>query len=83
MPLPRPFESMKLLSRFTVRQGILCASDTTIEWGLPNLDQHGKQHGPFVVSGEGSVHQCRDWNSVKGFLEAHRGLDNKHDILPA
>jgi hypothetical protein len=50
-----------------LRQGILCAADTTIESGgttkmLPNGDK--------VAPGAGTVHTCRDWRQVYDWLES-------------
>ncbi|PYI02569.1 hypothetical protein BO78DRAFT_324687 [Aspergillus sclerotiicarbonarius CBS 121057] len=50
-----------------LRQGILCAADTTLEAGgtsmkLPNGDQ--------VATGVGTVHTCRDWRQVYDWMEA-------------
>lgn len=47
-----------------LRQGLMCAADTTIEW--PLFVNHGfKDDGP--ITGEGIAHQCRDvWNFPRG-----------------
>ncbi|KAI3552001.1 hypothetical protein CSPX01_00677 [Colletotrichum filicis] len=48
-----------------LRQGILCAADTTIEPGgtnkkLPNGDK--------VAAGDGAKHTCRDWRQVHDWM---------------
>ncbi|TDZ37772.1 Oxidase ustYa [Colletotrichum trifolii] len=53
-----------------LRQGILCAADTTIEPGgtnkmLPNGDK--------VAAGDGAVHTCRDWRQVHDWMESEHG----------
>ncbi|MCJ1301985.1 hypothetical protein MMC08_004786, partial [Hypocenomyce scalaris] len=45
-----------------VRQAILCTADTTLE--------QANAGGAF--NAQGAVHQCRDWNLVKAFLEDTR-----------
>ncbi|KAJ0336017.1 hypothetical protein COL154_012701 [Colletotrichum chrysophilum] len=50
-----------------LRQGILCAADTTLEAGgtskkLPNGDK--------VATGGGTVHTCRDWRQVHDWMES-------------
>jgi len=54
-----------------VRQAVLCTADTTLE--------AANEEGAFT--GQGSVHQCRDWSLVKGFLEANRVDDDTPDLL--
>lgn len=53
-----------------LRQGILCAADTTLEAGgtsmqLPNGDK--------VATGVGTVHTCRDWRQVYDWMEDKHG----------
>ncbi|KAJ4163225.1 hypothetical protein LMH87_004967 [Akanthomyces muscarius] len=50
-----------------LRQDVLCAADTTFEYGHPvwNVERNFIQ---YEFSGIGAVHQCRDWNTVKEFL---------------
>ncbi|THY37879.1 hypothetical protein D6C98_10571 [Aureobasidium pullulans] len=54
-----------------VRQAILCTADTTLE--------QANAGGSFTA--QGAVHQCRDWNLVKGFLEDNRADDFHPSIL--
>ena len=54
-----------------VRQAILCTADTTLE--------QANDKGAFT--GEGALHQCRDWGLVKSFLEEHRVDDVTPGIL--
>lgn len=42
----------------------MCSADTTIEWPVFVKDEFGND-GP--ITGEGIVHQCRDWNAVRAF----------------
>ena len=52
-----------------LRQAIMCTADLTLE------------HGTEFFSGEGVLHQCRDWESVMRYLQDHRAIDEKRDIL--
>lgn len=40
-----------------IRQGIMCAADTTLEWSVT--------HPGALVTGWGIAHQCRDWNGFE------------------
>lgn len=54
-----------------IRQGLMCAADTTIEW--PTFVKTGFQDdGP--ITGEGIAHQCRDWDAVLKFGMKHGAL---------
>jgi hypothetical protein len=64
---------------YTVRLGVQCAADTAFEYGHPQWNEEENKM-EYEFSGVGSVHQCRDWNTVKMFLENHRGNDQK-DII--
>jgi len=50
-----------------VRQAIICTADTTLEQANAN--------GAF--NAQDAVHQCRDWNLVRAFLEDNR-VDDAH-----
>ncbi|QIW95205.1 hypothetical protein AMS68_000723 [Peltaster fructicola] len=52
-----------------LRQSIMCAGDTTLEW--PAEDSHGRQ---ATVDGWGVPHHCVDWNAL---LE-----QTQQDVLP-
>ncbi|RFU30988.1 hypothetical protein B7463_g5374, partial [Scytalidium lignicola] len=55
-----------------VRQSILCAGDTTLDYAnVP--DGTGRATGGF--SGAGSKHQCRDWNIIRDFL-----IENSYQV---
>ncbi|RKO87144.1 hypothetical protein BDK51DRAFT_8317, partial [Blyttiomyces helicus] len=48
-----------------LRQGILCAADTTIEWGGSGMES-GEE---IIATGENTTHVCRDWTQVYDFME--------------
>lgn len=55
-----------------VRQGILCAGDTTLEEFKAVKDAEGLVMSYFI-DGMGARHrQCRDWGAVREFLERNR-----------
>ena len=62
---------MTKLTPSLVRQAILCTADTTLE--------QSNEDGSFTA--QGAVHQCRDWNLVKAFLEENRVDDSVPGIL--
>jgi hypothetical protein len=45
-----------------LRQGILCAADTTLESSSTDPDK--------VTAGVGTVHTCRDWRQVYDWMES-------------
>lgn len=47
-----------------LRQGIMCAGDTTLEWP--------KEGSKGVVDGWGVTHQCRDWDDIVEFVGKHQ-----------
>ncbi|TFK69892.1 hypothetical protein BDN72DRAFT_839799 [Pluteus cervinus] len=49
-----------------LRQGILCAADTTLEWGGPGRELSS---GEIVATGDNIVHKCRDWKQVYDYME--------------
>ncbi|PYI28111.1 hypothetical protein BP00DRAFT_273046 [Aspergillus indologenus CBS 114.80] len=57
-----------------LRQGIICAGDTTLEWARVRRHANGDFAGYFF-DGRGSVHQCRDWTTIMGILEENRNQD--------
>ncbi|KAF1940696.1 hypothetical protein EJ02DRAFT_349380 [Clathrospora elynae] len=50
-----------------LRQGILCAADTTLESGGTGMKL---ANGDKVATGVGTVHTCRDWRQVHDWLES-------------
>ncbi|KAF5857327.1 hypothetical protein ETB97_005942 [Aspergillus alliaceus] len=50
-----------------LRQGILCAADTTLESGGTSMDL---ANGDKVATGAGTVHTCRDWRQVHDWMES-------------
>ncbi|KAJ6206034.1 hypothetical protein PSV09DRAFT_2007766 [Bipolaris maydis] len=57
-----------------LRQGIICASDTTLAFSKPT----GKtKDGLFTAkfNNIGTVHTCRSWDAVQEFLVEHRAMD--------
>ncbi|OJJ45972.1 hypothetical protein ASPZODRAFT_97397 [Penicilliopsis zonata CBS 506.65] len=50
-----------------LRQGILCAADTTLEPGGTSMEL---ANGDKVAAGGGTVHTCRDWTQVYEWLES-------------
>ncbi|EGX95202.1 hypothetical protein CCM_03474 [Cordyceps militaris CM01] len=59
-----------------LRQGVLCAADTTLEYGHPVWNKE-KTSMEYDFAGNGVVHQCRNWNTVKEFLVNHRTPDKQ------
>ena len=57
----RPREDHVLHCFDYLRQGIMCAADSTLEW--PRQEVDGRR---FAVDGWGVEHQCADWVSVVG-----------------
>lgn len=49
-----------------LRQGILCAADTTLEPGGSSMEL---ANGDKVAAGNGTVHTCRDWRQVYEWLD--------------
>lgn len=62
------------LTRPQVRHGIVCAADMTIEWPKKRLDGNRTE---YITDGQGSQHQCKDWNAIKSFLEVNRATDSQ------
>jgi hypothetical protein len=62
-----------------VRQGILCAGDTSLEFVKVQYDEFGKVK-MSSVDGAGSTHVCRDWSVVRAVLEEKR-VDDQVGIL--
>ncbi|KFY14148.1 hypothetical protein V492_02825 [Pseudogymnoascus sp. VKM F-4246] len=62
-----------------IRQGILCAGDTSLEFVKVEYDELGKVKSSSV-DGDGVAHVCRDWGVVKEALEAKR-VDDQMGIL--
>jgi hypothetical protein len=56
-----------------VRQVVLCAGDTT-------LDHSATTEGRSTFTGNEAKHQCRDWETIKNWMEKH-GAGNKTGIL--
>lgn len=50
-----------------LRQGILCAADTTLEPGGTGMKL---ANGDKVAAGTGTVHTCRDWRQVHDWMES-------------
>ncbi|KAK5679722.1 hypothetical protein LTS10_007670 [Elasticomyces elasticus] len=47
-----------------IRQALMCAGDTTIEW--PRTETDGSR---FAVDGWGITHECKDWSAIMEFME--------------
>jgi len=65
--------SLNTLTSSAVRQGILCASDSTLAWSTGTLLDDGFYKAKF--NGVGTVHQCHNWEATKEFLVEHRAKD--------
>lgn len=50
-----------------LRQGILCAADTTLESSSPSIKTI---EGDEVAAGVETVHTCRDWRQVYDWMES-------------
>ena len=50
-----------------LRQNILCAADLTLESTYVRTFADGSQH--LGVSGDGAVHDCKNWVEVREILE--------------
>ncbi|PQE31421.1 Tat pathway signal sequence protein [Rutstroemia sp. NJR-2017a WRK4] len=53
-----------------LRQAVLCAGDTTLEYGH-KFWSNEKNETEWDFTGTGSVHQCRDWNTIEEFMLKH------------
>ncbi|KFX94862.1 hypothetical protein V490_04118, partial [Pseudogymnoascus sp. VKM F-3557] len=62
-----------------IRQGILCAGDTSLEFVKAEYDDFGKVTSSSV-DGAGVAHVCRDWSVIREALEAKR-VDDQVGIL--
>ncbi|OBT75185.1 hypothetical protein VF21_06105 [Pseudogymnoascus sp. 05NY08] len=62
-----------------IRQGILCAGDTSLEFVKVEYDDFGKVRSNSV-DGAGVAHICRDWSVVREALEERR-VDDQVGIL--
>jgi hypothetical protein len=51
-----------------LRQGIMCASDTSLEWAV-DVTHEVSSHG---VDGWGVTHVCRDFTAVVAWAEKNR-----------
>lgn len=51
-----------------IRQGILCAGDTTME----GKTEYGE--------GQGSIHQCKDIDVIKEWVDEHMGLSESTSL---
>jgi hypothetical protein len=58
----------------TVRQAVLCAGDTTLDYAGIVIGDDGSQRR-LGFSGEGSTHQCRDWNAISSWAIKNRSGD--------
>ncbi|KAH8793583.1 hypothetical protein F5882DRAFT_59076 [Hyaloscypha sp. PMI_1271] len=57
-----------------LRQAVLCAGDTTLDYaGIVFGDDSNQRRLGF--SGEGSTHQCRDWNAISSWAIKNRSGD--------
>ena len=66
---------MLILWGWIVRQSLLCASDTTLDFADDIArDANGiERHVGFT--GANSTHTCRDWGSIVQFVVENRGGD--------
>ncbi|KFY51133.1 hypothetical protein V496_08914 [Pseudogymnoascus sp. VKM F-4515 (FW-2607)] len=62
-----------------IRQGILCAGDTSLEFVKAEYDDFGNVRSSSV-DGAGVAHVCRDWGVVREALEERR-VDDQVGIL--
>jgi len=62
-----------------VRQGVMCAGDTTLDHAEIIIDENGSDH-KSGFTGANATHQCRDWDAIRTFLIEHRA-GNKTGIL--
>ncbi|EJT97268.1 hypothetical protein DACRYDRAFT_18688 [Dacryopinax primogenitus] len=61
-----------------LRQGILCAADTTLEPGGTGMLI---ENGDKVATGGGVVHTCRDWRQVHDWMEEkHAGWTEEQQV---
>ena len=51
-----------------LRQGLMCAADTTIEH--PQVEHDGRRR---FTDGWGVIHQCKDWSTIFDFVTANKG----------
>jgi hypothetical protein len=57
-----------------VRQAVLCAGDTTLDYAGIVIGDDGSQRR-LGFSGEGSTHQCRDWDAISSWAVKNRSGD--------
>jgi hypothetical protein len=69
----------KSAKRQLVRQAVLCAGDTTLDFAEATIGADGKEHR-YGFSGANSKHQCRDWEAIKAFAVEYR-TGNKTGIF--
>ena len=82
---------LSLANQVLVRQTILCTGNANL-FNLSGLIyelthsgdttlEGSNAMGTFSGTGTGSVHQCRNWDAVKEFLEEKRANDFERSIL--
>ncbi|TVY89605.1 Oxidase, partial [Lachnellula willkommii] len=62
-----------------IRQGILCAGDTTLDHAEIEYNPDGSER-KYGFTGADATHRCRDWEAITEVLVEKR-LDNKTGIL--
>jgi hypothetical protein len=65
-----------------VRQGILCAGDTTLEAGKASYADDGTLK-EAVFDGAGTIHQCRSWPVIKEVMVSRRASNLSFSIVDA
>lgn len=58
-----------------LRQAIMCAADTTLEWAIPN------KASVRTVDGWGVTHDCRSWDDAVDWTLKHRAPQNRSGIV--
>ncbi|PPQ91129.1 hypothetical protein CVT25_013268 [Psilocybe cyanescens] len=53
-----------------LRQALLCAADTTLEYGGPSMRS---PNGDVIATGVNVTHTCRDWKQVHDYMEEEHG----------
>jgi len=57
-----------------IRQAVLCAGDTTLDYAGIVIGDDGMERR-LGFSGEGSSHQCRDWDAITAWAVKNRSGD--------
>lgn len=66
---------MQMLMLVTVRQSILCAGDTTLDYADDIVRDPDGTERRLGFTGANSTHICRSWDAIKAFAIENRSGD--------